>query len=54
MVEEYSATDARRNLSELISRVVYGNEKVVIDRHGQRVVLISERLYESLTTNGES
>lgn len=52
MAEEYSATDARRNLSELISRVIYGNERIVINRHGQRVVLISEKEYQKLNNSG--
>ncbi len=38
---EVTMTKARTDLSSLVSRVVYGGERVVIHRHKDRAVLVS-------------
>ncbi|RAM49490.1 MAG: type II toxin-antitoxin system prevent-host-death family antitoxin [Hapalosiphonaceae cyanobacterium JJU2] len=38
MTNSISATEARANLQELINRVEYGRERIVIERHGKAVV----------------
>jgi prevent-host-death family protein len=40
MTESVSATEARANLQDLINRVEYGRERIVIERHGKAVVAI--------------
>ncbi|MEX1651709.1 type II toxin-antitoxin system Phd/YefM family antitoxin [Streptomyces pseudovenezuelae] len=52
MAYEIPVTQARAELAELINRVVYGGERVVVTRHGKPLVaLVSaadlERLEES-------
>jgi prevent-host-death family protein len=52
MAHEVPVTQARAELAELINRVVYGGERVVVTRHGKPLVaLVSaadlERLEES-------
>lgn len=37
---EVRVSDARRDLSEHINRVAYGNERVVFTRHGKGVVAL--------------
>ncbi|BAZ65395.1 hypothetical protein NIES4106_01330 [Fischerella sp. NIES-4106] len=38
MTNSISATEARANLQELINRVEYGRERIVIERHGKAAV----------------
>lgn len=38
MVYEIPVTQARADLAELINRVVYGGERVVVTRHGKPLV----------------
>lgn len=38
MAYEIPVTQARAELAELINRVVYGNERVVVTRHGKPLV----------------
>ncbi|BAU08907.1 hypothetical protein FIS3754_48660 [Fischerella sp. NIES-3754] len=40
MTNSISATQARTNLQEIINRVEYGRERIVIERHGKAVVVI--------------
>ncbi|WP_180977247.1 type II toxin-antitoxin system Phd/YefM family antitoxin [Fischerella muscicola] len=40
MTNSISATQARANLQELINRVEYGRERIIIERHGKAVVAI--------------
>jgi prevent-host-death family protein len=40
MTNSISATEARANLQELINRVEYGRERIIIERHGKAVVAI--------------
>jgi prevent-host-death family protein len=52
MTHEVPVTQARAELAELINRVVYGGERVVVTRHGKPLIaLVSaadlERLEES-------
>ena len=37
---EVRVSDARRDLSEHINRVAYGNERIVFTRHGKGVVAL--------------
>src|SRR5690348_7308238 len=58
MVHEVPVTQARAELAELINRVVYGGERVVVTRHGKPLVaLVSaadlQRLEESETVPEE-
>ncbi|MFE9250580.1 type II toxin-antitoxin system Phd/YefM family antitoxin [Streptomyces sp. NPDC007088] len=58
MAHEIPVTQARAELADLINRVVYGDERVVLTRHGKPLVaLVSaadlERL-EALAGAGES
>ncbi|MPY47858.1 type II toxin-antitoxin system Phd/YefM family antitoxin [Streptomyces acidicola] len=55
MAYEIPVTQARAELADLINRVVYGGERVVVTRHGKPLVaLVSaadlERLEESAST----
>lgn len=55
MAYEIPVTQARAELADLINRVVYGGERVVVTRHGKPLVaLVSaadlERLEESAAT----
>ncbi len=34
---DISTADARRNLAELVNRVAYGKERVVLTRHGKQL-----------------
>ena len=36
-MDELSIADGRRNLAELVNRVAYGKERVVLTRHGKRL-----------------
>jgi prevent-host-death family protein len=52
MVHEVPVTQARAELAELVNRVVYGGQRVVVTRHGKPLVaLVSaadlQRLQES-------
>ncbi|MBW4673590.1 MAG: type II toxin-antitoxin system Phd/YefM family antitoxin [Desmonostoc geniculatum HA4340-LM1] len=40
MSDTISATEARANFQELINRVEYKGERIVIERHGKAVVAI--------------
>ncbi|GGV22169.1 antitoxin [Streptomyces longisporoflavus] len=58
MAYEIPVTQARAELAELINRVVYGGERVVVTRHGKPLVaLVSaadlERLEESTEADEE-
>ncbi|MEU1629295.1 type II toxin-antitoxin system Phd/YefM family antitoxin [Streptomyces sp. NPDC020096] len=58
MAHEVPVTQARAELAELINRVVYGGERVVVTRHGKPLVaLVSaadlRRLEESEETEEE-
>ncbi|MFK4146017.1 type II toxin-antitoxin system Phd/YefM family antitoxin [Streptomyces sp. NPDC004065] len=58
MAYEIPVTQARAELAELINRVVYGGERVVVTRHGKPLVaLVSaadlERLEELEEHSGE-
>ncbi len=58
MAHEVPVTQARAELAELINRVVYGGERVVVTRHGKPLVaLVSaadlRRLEESEKTADE-
>lgn len=44
-----AVADARRDLSEILNRVVFGGERVVITRHGKNIAaIISSQDLESL------
>lgn len=46
---EVASDDARRNLGELLNRVGFGGERIVITRHGEPVaVLVSVADHERL------
>ncbi|MFF8285698.1 type II toxin-antitoxin system Phd/YefM family antitoxin [Streptomyces albus] len=54
MAYEIPVTQARAELADLINRVVYGNERVVVTRHGKPIVgLVSAADLERLEA-GES
>ena len=36
-MDDVSIADGRRNLAELVNRVAYGKERVVLTRHGKRL-----------------
>jgi len=36
-MSDMSTADVRRNLAELVNRVAYGKERVVLTRHGKRL-----------------
>lgn len=40
MVHEVPVTQARTELADLVNRVVYGGERVVLTRHGKPVVAL--------------
>jgi prevent-host-death family protein len=40
MPDAFSATEARANLQEIINRVEYGKERILIARHGKAVVAV--------------
>ncbi|NWF58501.1 MAG: type II toxin-antitoxin system Phd/YefM family antitoxin [Fischerella sp.] len=40
MTNAVSATEARANFQELVNRVEYGGERIVIERHGKAAVAI--------------
>ena len=49
MLKEIKATEARSHFNELINRVRYGNEHIVITHHNQEAaVLISPETYAEL------
>ncbi len=55
MAYEIPVTQARAELAELINRVVYGGERVVVTRHGKPLVaLVSAADLERLEALGES
>jgi prevent-host-death family protein len=37
---DISAADARKNLSEILNRVAYSKERVVLTRHGNQIAAI--------------
>lgn len=39
-MSDISTADARRNLAELVNRVAYGKERVVLTRHGKQLCAI--------------
>lgn len=41
MIQQYTLTEAKAKLSELISRVHFGKEKIAITRKGKAVALVS-------------
>lgn len=44
-----SLDEFRKNLSDIVARVMYGNQTVVVQRHNKTgVIVISEKEYESL------
>ncbi|MFD0149874.1 type II toxin-antitoxin system Phd/YefM family antitoxin [Streptomyces sp. NPDC055721] len=54
MTYEIPVTQARAELADLINRVVYGGERVVVTRHGKPLVaLVSAADLEALETAGE-
>ncbi|MGW1954513.1 type II toxin-antitoxin system Phd/YefM family antitoxin [Streptomyces sp. NPDC001920] len=54
MAYEIPVTQARAELAELINRVVYGGERVVVTRHGKPLVaLVSASDLERLEKLGE-
>ncbi len=54
MAYEIPVTQARAELAELINRVVYGGERVVVTRHGKPLVaLVSAADLERLEKLGE-
>jgi prevent-host-death family protein len=40
MLEPVSATEARANFQDIINRVEYGKERILIERHGKPVVAV--------------
>ncbi|MGW2109344.1 type II toxin-antitoxin system Phd/YefM family antitoxin [Streptomyces sp. NPDC001948] len=53
MAYEIPVTQARAELAELINRVVYGGERVVVTRHGKPLVaLVSAADLERLENGG--
>ena len=53
MTYEIPVTQARAELAELINRVVYGDERVVVTRHGKPLVaLVSAADLEELERRG--
>lgn len=40
MSDTFSATEARANFPEIINRVEYGKERILIERHGKTVVAV--------------
>ncbi|WP_406859495.1 type II toxin-antitoxin system Phd/YefM family antitoxin [Streptomyces sp. HUAS MG47] len=54
MAYEIPVTQARAELADLINRVVYGNERVVVTRHGKPLVaLVSAADLEKLEADPE-
>ncbi|MDG4865806.1 type II toxin-antitoxin system Phd/YefM family antitoxin [Streptomyces sp. T-3] len=54
MAYEIPVTQARAELADLINRVVYGNERVVVTRHGKPLVaLVSAADLERLEQTAE-
>ncbi|MFF8289212.1 type II toxin-antitoxin system Phd/YefM family antitoxin [Streptomyces sp. NPDC016309] len=54
MAYEIPVTQARAELADLINRVVYGGERVVVTRHGKPLVaLVSAADLERLEAPGE-
>ncbi|WP_418955786.1 type II toxin-antitoxin system Phd/YefM family antitoxin [Streptomyces tritici] len=54
MAYEIPVTQARAELADLINRVVYGNERVVVTRHGKPLVaLVSAADLEKLEAEPE-
>jgi prevent-host-death family protein len=39
-MESISTAEARQNLAELVNRVAYGKERVVLTRHGKEVAAL--------------
>ncbi|MFD7320317.1 type II toxin-antitoxin system Phd/YefM family antitoxin [Streptomyces sp. NPDC059875] len=55
MAYEIPVTQARAELADLINRVVYGNERVVVTRHGKPLVaLVSAADLEKLEADHET
>jgi prevent-host-death family protein len=55
MVYEIPVTQARAELADLINRVVYGGERVVVTRHGKPLVaLVSAADLERLEQEAEA
>ncbi|UYQ60845.1 type II toxin-antitoxin system Phd/YefM family antitoxin [Streptomyces peucetius] len=55
MAYEIPVTQARAELAELINRVVYGGERVVVTRHGKPLVaLVSAADLERLESGSEA
>ncbi|MFF9350396.1 type II toxin-antitoxin system Phd/YefM family antitoxin [Streptomyces sp. NPDC014734] len=55
MAHEIPVTQARAELAELINRVVYGGERVVVTRHGRPLVaLVSAADLERLEADAEA
>ncbi|MFI7102188.1 type II toxin-antitoxin system Phd/YefM family antitoxin [Streptomyces sp. NPDC050161] len=55
MVYEIPVTQARAELADLINRVVYGGERVVVTRHGKPLVaLVSAADLQLLEEHGRS
>jgi prevent-host-death family protein len=40
MAEEIPVTQARADFAELVNRVVYGGERIVVTRHGKPIVAL--------------
>jgi len=40
MAEEIPVTRARAEFADLVNRVVYGNERIVVTRHGRPIVAL--------------
>lgn len=54
MAYEIPVTQARAELADLINRVVYGNERVVVTRHGKPLVALVSAADLELLESAES
>ncbi len=53
-MEEVPVTQARAELSDLVNRVVYAGERIVLTRHGRAVAaIVSAADLERLTADGD-
>jgi prevent-host-death family protein len=54
MVHEIPVTQARAELAELINRVVYGGERVVVTRHGRPLIALVSAADLEVLESGEN
>lgn len=54
MASEIPVTEARAQFSELINRVGYGGERIVITRHGKPLIALVPASEAALGTAGET